>query len=80
MHGLAEDGGAIVGQEAVLREDGCGIGRISEGDGEGCSGGDVVDGRDVEVSLGVDGDFAVCLGAVVDLCVFCECVFLFVKE
>ena len=67
MHGLAKDGGAIIGKETVLGKERSGIGGISEGYGEGGAGGDVVHGGDVEVPLLVDGDFAVGFGAVVEL-------------
>jgi len=35
VHGLAEDGRAVAGEEAVLGEEGGGVGRIAKGYGEG---------------------------------------------
>lgn len=67
MHRLAKDGGTIIGQKPILGKDGSGVGGIRQDDGEGGSGGNVVDCRDVEVPFLIDGDFAVGFCAVVDL-------------
>ena len=67
VHGLAKDGLAVVVEESVLGEDGGGVGGIAEGDGEGRAGLDVVGGNDVAVSLAVEGEFHVGVGAVIEL-------------
>lgn len=69
VHGLAEDGGAITGEEAILGEKRCGVGGIAEGYGEGGSRLNVVVGSDSTVPPHVEGDFAVRFRAVIELSV-----------
>jgi hypothetical protein len=52
-----------------LSKDGSGIGGITEGDGKGSVGWNVVETVDGAIALIVKGDFTVGFGAVVELCV-----------
>jgi hypothetical protein len=51
-----------------LGKDGCGVGRITEGDGKGCIGWNVVERLNSAIALIVKGDFTVGFGAVIELC------------
>lgn len=67
MNSFAKNSFAIIIEETVLGKERSGVGRISEGDGEGRSGLDVHDGLDVAVAHIVEIDCTVGFSRVVEL-------------